>query len=262
MMACRATQSLTGAVDLVLPAAKIPQALVKYHRRMTLAGKRSGIRSRDIAQAWLLEIIELLRTNTTHDFTLYKPGTLQRRIERRMAMTAIETDDVDRYLDVLRNDTSELQLLAKDLLINVTSFFRDPRVFDLLADKVIPDMVRNQAPEHPLRIWIAGCSTGEETYSLAMLFREQVMATKRNVKLQVFASDVDPDAVAVAREGLYPETIEADVSPARLDPLLHQRRPQLPGIARAARNGRLHGSGRPRRSAVCASRPGFLPESV
>ena len=208
---------MTGAVDLVLPAVKIPEALVKYHRRMTVAGKRSGIRSRDTAQTWLPGIIELLRTNTTHDFTLYKPGTLQRRIERRMAMAAIETDDIDRYLDMLRNDTTELELLAKDLLINVTSFFRDPKVFDLLADRIIPDMVANQAPEHTLRIWIAGCSTGEETYSLAMLFREQILATKRNVKLQVFASDVDPDAVAAAREGLYPETIEADVSPARLD---------------------------------------------
>ena len=162
------------------------------------------------------EIIDLLRTKTAHDFTLYKPGTLQRRIERRMAMAAIETDDMDRYLEILRSDASELDLLAKDLLINVTSFFRDPKVFDLLAEKIVPDLVRSQTPDHPLRIWIAGCSTGEETYSLAMLFREQITAAKRNIKLQVFASDVDPDAVASAREGLYPETIEADVSPARL----------------------------------------------
>ena len=165
---------------------------------------------------WLPEIIELLRTKTAHDFRLYKPGTLRRRIERRMAMAAIKTDDMDRYLEMLRSDASELDLLAKDLLINVTSFFRDPKVFDLLAEKIIPDLVRDHTPDHPLRIWIAGCSTGEETYSLAMLFREQITAAKRNVKLQVFASDVDPDAVASAREGLYPETIAADVSPARL----------------------------------------------
>ena len=162
------------------------------------------------------EIIDLLRTKTAHDFRLYKPGTLQRRIERRMAMAAIKTDDMDRYLEMLRSDAGELDLLAKDLLINVTSFFRDPKVFDFLAEKIIPDLVRGHTPDHPLRIWIAGCSTGEETYSLAMLFREQITAAKRNVKLQVFASDVDPDAVARAREGLYPETIEADVSPARL----------------------------------------------
>ena len=208
---------VTGAVDLVLPVAKIPEALVSYDRRMAARARTSGRRPRDATGTdWLPEIIDLLRTKTAHDFTLYKPGTLQRRIERRMAMAAIETDDMDRYLDILRSDTGELDLLAKDLLINVTSFFRDPKVFDLLAEKIVPDLVRGHPPDQPLRIWIAGCSTGEETYSLAMLFREQIAAAKRNIKLQVFASDVDPDAVASAREGLYPETIEADVSPARL----------------------------------------------
>ena len=206
----------TGAVDLVLRAAKIPEALVKFDRRMALTRAKNGTAPQDKAQDWLPEIVELLRTKTAHDFTLYKHGTLQRRIERRMAMAAIETDDLDRYLDVLRSDTSELDLLAKDLLINVTSFFRDPRVFDLLAEKIVPDLIRDQKPDHPLRIWVAGCSTGEETYSLAMLFREQIDAAKRNIKLQIFASDVDPDAVASAREGLYPEAIEADVSAARL----------------------------------------------
>jgi two-component system CheB/CheR fusion protein len=207
---------MTGAVDLVLPVAKIPEALVKYDRRMALAHAHGGVVPQDRAQNWLPEIIDLLRTKTAHDFALYKEGTLQRRIERRMAMAAIETDDMDRYVEFLRRDASELDLLAKDLLINVTGFFRDPKVFDFLAEKIVPDLVRTQTPDHPLRIWIAGCSTGEETYSLAMLFREQIVAAKRSVKLQVFASDVDPDAVASAREGLYPETIAAEVSPARL----------------------------------------------
>jgi two-component system CheB/CheR fusion protein len=205
---------MTGAVDLVLPIAKIADALVKYDRRMGLIRTQNGSPPQDGAQDWLPTIIDLLRTKTAHDFTLYKQGTLQRRIERRMA--AVETDDMDRYLEILRSDTSELDLLAKDLLINVTSFFRDPKVFDLLAEKIVPDLVRSQAPDHPIRIWVAGCSTGEETYSLAMLFREQIIAAKRNIKLQVFASDVDPDAVASAREGLYRETIEADVSAERL----------------------------------------------
>ena len=207
---------LTGAVDLVLPAAKISDALVKYDRRMALTRTQNGSHPQDAAQDWLPKIIDLLRARTAHDFRLYKPGTLQRRIERRMAMAAVETDDMDRYLEILRSDASELDLLAKDLLINVTSFFRDPKVFDLLAEKIVPDLVRDHSPDRPLRIWIAGCSTGEETYSLAMLFYEQIAAAKRNIKLQVFASDVDPDAVASAREGLYPETIEAEVSPERL----------------------------------------------
>ena len=206
----------TGAVDLVLPVAKIPEALVKFDRRMALTRAKNGSVPQNKAQEWLPEIVELLRTKTAHDFTLYKHGTLQRRIERRMAMAAIETDDMDRYLDVLRGDTGELDLLAKDLLINVTSFFRDPKVFDLLAEKIVPDLIRTQNLDHPLRIWVAGCSTGEETYSLAMIFREQIAAAKRDIKLQIFASDVDPDAVASARDGLYPDSIEADVSAARL----------------------------------------------
>ena len=151
-----------------------------------------------------------------HDFRLYKPGTVQRRIERRMAMAAIETDGMERYLEALRSDPNELGLLASDLLINVTSFFRDRQVFTLLAEKTVPDLVDGHSSEQPLRIWIAGCSTGEETYSLAMLFREAISAAKSNVKLQVFASDIDADAVASARDGFYPEAIEAEVSPERL----------------------------------------------
>jgi two-component system CheB/CheR fusion protein len=206
---------LTGLVDLVLPVAEIPQALIKYNRTDS-ARARNALLPKDTEHAWLPKVIDLLRTKTAHDFTLYKPGTLLRRIERRAALAAIETNDMDRYLGLLRSDTNELNLLAKDLLINVTSFFRDPKVFDFLATEIIPEIVRSQPQDQPIRIWIAGCSTGEETYSLAMVFREQIVAAQRNIKLQVFASDVDPDAVASAREGRYPETIEADVSRGRL----------------------------------------------
>ncbi len=204
---------LTGAVDLVLPIVKIADALVRYSRR---TGDGHETLPKGPEPNWLPQVINLLRTKTAHDFTLYKPGTLQRRIERRMAMAGIEPSGIVRYLELLGSDAGELDLLAKDLLINVTSFFRDPKVFDLLAEKIVPSLVRSHTPDQPLRIWIAGCSTGEESYSLAMLFREEITAAARNVKLQVFASDVDPDAVARAREGLYPELIEADVSPARL----------------------------------------------
>jgi len=186
----------TGAVDLVLPLARIPDALAKHDRRMKGIPGPDGSAPQDAAQIQLPRIIDLLRTRTAHDFTLYKPGTLQRRIERRMAMASIGTADMGRYLEILQSDPRELDLLARDLLINVTSFFRDPKVFDLLAKEIVPDLVRNHSPDHPLRIWIAGCSTGEETYSLAMLFREEITATAPGLKLQVFASDVDPDAVA------------------------------------------------------------------
>jgi two-component system CheB/CheR fusion protein len=199
---------MTGAVDLVLPVAGIPAAL----RQISM--DRAG--APDTPRDWLPEIIDFLRSRTGHDFTLYKPGTLQRRIERRMGMAAIESNDPDRYIQMLRTDPSELALLAKDLLINVTRFFRDAYVFDFLAERIIPDLVRAHAPDRPIRIWIAGCSTGEETYSLAMLFREAISAAKLGIKLQVFASDIDPDAIAVAREGLYAAAIEADVSAERI----------------------------------------------
>ena len=205
---------MTGAVDLVLPVAKIPEILAKYGRQLVRNGRRKGPAADDHPPDRLAEIIYLLRTKTSHDFALYKPGTLLRRIERRMALAAV--DDSGRYLDMLRRDSGELDLLAKDLLINVTSFFRDPKAFEFLAKEVIPDLVHRQPSDRPLRIWAAGCSTGEETYSLAMLFLEEIAAAKRNINLQVFASDVDEDAVALAREGRYPEAIAADVSLERL----------------------------------------------
>src|SRR6202042_2757968 len=149
-----------------------------------------------------------------HDFALYKHGTLERRVERRMAIAGVKA--AGKYLELLLRNADERDQLSKDLLINVTGFFRDAAIFDLFAKSVIHDLVRDPPLDRPLRIWVSGCSSGEETYSLAMLFREQIDASKRDVKLQIFASDVDPDAVASAREGLYPDSIEADVSTKRL----------------------------------------------
>ncbi len=207
---------LTGAVDLTLKVASMPAALAKHSDER---GKNAPPNSRDPegkAREGLARIIDLLRTRTAHDFTLYKQGTLRRRIERRMVMGAGKAHDFAGYLAALESDPAELELLAKDLLINVTSFFRDAKVFDYLAKTAIPELVRAHVTDQPLRIWTVGCSTGEETYSLAMLLREEITASKRNVKLQIFASDVDADAVAQARNGLYPETISAEVSPERL----------------------------------------------
>jgi two-component system CheB/CheR fusion protein len=207
---------LTGAVDCILPIAEIPDALIEFGGGAAPEWARTRMRRETPARDWLPEIVDLLRSKTPHDFRLYKPGTLQRRIERRMSMAAIEAGGMDHYLELLRTDPLELDLLAKDLLINVTRFFRDPEVFEFLAEKIIPDLVRSRSYDQPLRIWIAGCSTGEEAYSLGMLFLEAITAAKQNVKLQVFASDVDLDAVLSAREGLYPEAIEAEVSRERL----------------------------------------------
>ena len=209
---------LTGSVDLVLPAAAIPAALLKHRHNSSRKrrperepGEPAAINGEESA---LAGIIDLLRARKSLDFGLYKKGTLLRQIERRMASASIR--DMGLYLKAIHQDPDEIDRLAKGMLINVTHFFRDQEAFDLLAEKIIPELVSRQPLEVPLRIWDAGCSTGEETYSIAMLFLEAIASSQRNVKLQLFASDVADDALTVARNGLYPESIGKDVSPARL----------------------------------------------
>jgi len=212
----------TGVVDAVAKAAAIPSALAAA---LACHGRAPTAEAPADADP-LSGIIALLRARTKHDFAPYKRGTLERRVERRTAIASFggqigckggtSRERIDLYLDLLRTDAGELDLLAKDLLIHVTSFFRDPAIYAALADTVIPGLVQDQPQGQPLRIWIAGCSTGEEAYSLVILFREAITAAGRDIKLQAFASDIDAEAVASAREGLYPASIEADVSATRL----------------------------------------------
>ncbi len=216
----------TGMADFVLPTAEIPAAISACLTSATnpsgspiprtKAGKASARGLSGAADKGLPDIIALLRDETANDFTLYKPGTLQRRIGRRMALVGLKPDDLTGYVDMLRADPPELQALARDVLIHVTSFFRDAAVFETLAGKTIPELVASHPADRPLRVWVAGCSTGEETYSLAILFLEQIEATGSPVRLQVFASDVDAEAVAAARDGAYPASTEDSVTPARL----------------------------------------------
>ena len=198
----------TGAVDLGCRRRNYPRRSLAFFRSATNAFGATGRRT-----DWLAAIIELLRMKTAHDFRLYKPGTLQP--PDRTAHGAGRPHATN-YLKMLRDDPKELDLLAKDLLINVTCFFPRPQSVRLSGEKILPGLVRDHPAEQPLRVWIAGCSTGEETYSLAMLFREAIAASGKAIKLQVFASDIDGDAVAQAREGLYPASIDAEVSPERL----------------------------------------------
>ncbi|OYV70404.1 MAG: histidine kinase [Acidiphilium sp. 21-60-14] len=199
----------TGLVDAVLPLAAIGPALMQHRPGATPAS--AGTSSPDD----LSPIIELLRERTAHDFSLYKSGTLMRRIERRMGMAGVNSPTIADYAKSLADDPDELEALAKDFLINVTGFFRDKPVFDVLESQIIPTLVATHVAHQPLRIWIAGCSTGEETYSLAMLLVEHIRAIGAPIKVQIFASDVDQDAIAQARAGLYKATIEAEVSAER-----------------------------------------------
>ena len=132
-------------------------------------------------------------------------------------MAAAGVKEIEDYIKILRKDDRELELLAKNLLIHVTRFFRDPPAYEALAKIVIPELVRQHSEDQAIRVWVPGCSTGEEAYSLAMLFFEEFGAEKRSTKLQIFASDVNPDAVAYARNGVYSNSIKADVSAERLD---------------------------------------------
>jgi len=197
----------TGDVDEVLSAAQIAARLVE--RKNGAAAGSPGADGPGLA-----DIVAYLREKTAHDFTLYKRGTLERHVARRMARASIAS--AASYLAWLRLDEGELNALSREMLINVTAFFRDAAVFDFLARNVVPGVVRNHPPERALRIWSAGCSTGEEAYSLAMLFCEEIEAQKRDIKLQVFASDVGVDAVAAAREGLYAASTQTDISSERL----------------------------------------------
>jgi len=203
----------TGAVDRVLAAAAIPAALLAFRDGLTKSGAKG--RKPDV-DAPLAAIVELLRSNAAHDFTLYKTGTLRRRIVRRMAIASIEQGDMDAYLRLLRKSPIEVRRLADDLLINVTEFFRDPETFAFVAAKVAPLLVDACAPGAAIRTWVAGCSTGEEAFSLGMILREAIAKSRREVKLQMFASDVDVHAIARAREGTYSDAIAAQVGKTRL----------------------------------------------
>ncbi len=204
----------TGEADLIVPVAGIPNALINHASAIGVGSSGEKSAANGEIEGGFPEILDLVRRKTHHDFSLYKTGTLGRRIERRMAMAGIA--DAARYVERLQSDPAELDSLGHDLLINVTEFFRDATAFEALAAGVIPDMVADQPLDRPLRIWVPGCSTGEEVYSLTILFLEAIEASKRNIKLQVFASDVDSHSVAFARAGLYgPETAE-QVSEKRL----------------------------------------------
>ena len=162
----------------------------------------------------LLELAELLKTAFGIDLAHYKPNTIERRIQRRMAVHRIER--IEDYVRLCRTDLKELDALHKDLLINVTSFFRDVEPFEILAAEIIPRILEGKQGSDSLRIWVPGCSSGEEAYSIAICVLEVLEAKARNVKVQIFATDLDLDAVSQARRAAYPLTIAADVRPERL----------------------------------------------
>ena len=212
----------SGCADIIGAPAALPGLIFDYIARLAPALQTDTQRASDGAPPThpqvnsLDDIFKLLQDRTRHDFSNYKPNTLNRRIERRMAIHAIQTPAL--YAQFLRNNPQETDLLFKELLIGVTSFFRDPMVWQQLVDVTLPELLARRAPGDSLRAWVVGCSTGEEAYSLAMAFAEVTERLPRYSKcsLQVFASDLSPDAIATARLAQYPPSISDAVSPERL----------------------------------------------
>ncbi|MFO1421657.1 MAG: chemotaxis protein CheB [Candidatus Competibacteraceae bacterium] len=204
-----------GLADIVAPPEQLYARLVAYLSHAPLVVRPEPILDeRD--QSGLDKVLILLRSQTGHDFSLYKKSTLYRRIERRMGLHQL--DKIAHYVRFLQENPTERDLLFKELLIGVTSFFRDPATWVQLRDQVIPMLLAARPAGGPLRAWAAGCSTGEEAYSLGIAFKEALDQTgpPKTFSLQIFATDLDPDAIAKARQGFYPENITADVTAERL----------------------------------------------
>lgn len=202
------------AVDILAAPDVIPQRLMALLKIST--DKRNKLEVDDVRKTNLEKIIYLLRVQTGHDFTLYKKNTLFRRIERRMIVHQI--DHISDYVYFLKENPKESDILFKELLIGVTNFFRDPSVWEQLGERVIPELFKDLPDGQVLRAWVTGCSTGEEAYSLAIVFLEAFNKVKllKNFSLQIFATDIDGDAIDVARRGYYASNIMSDVSPVRL----------------------------------------------
>ncbi len=214
----------TGLADFVMPVGDMPPRIVEYRRRMNalpaqviadppISDDDISLTQARVAQDWR-DILTLLRVRTGQDFSNYKPATIRRRVERRLGVRGLTT--LAEYAQLMRDNADEARLLMKELLISVTNFFRDGDAFASLEERVIPTLFQRHSSTDQVRVWSAGCATGEEAYSVAMLLAERASSIVDAPAVQVFATDLDEHAIATAREGLYSEADVADVSPPRL----------------------------------------------
>ena len=206
----------SGLADVIAPVEELPGKIVAYLQH-ALVVATSGHADHPVVQSALEKIVILLRGQTGHDFSLYKKSMVYRRIERRIGLHQI--GGIADYVRFLRENPQEVEMLFRELLIGVTSFFRDPEAWEQLKAEVLPALLAADQPNPALRAWVPACSTGEEAYTLAIIFRETVeeLHPARNVTLKVFATDLDQHAIEKAREGLFPENIASDVLASRLD---------------------------------------------
>ena len=200
----------TRLADYILPPEKMPDQLLKYVKQFYIKGARKPESISENTNS-LQKIIILIRDKTGHDFSLYKQNTINRMVERRMNIHKI--DNISDYIRYLQENPPEIEKLYKRLLIGVTKFFRDPPAYEILKKEIIPELLKNKTTA---RIWVPACSTGEEVYSMAIVFKEHIDETKSKIKVQIFATDVDKVAIEIARAGVYPDSIADDVSQERL----------------------------------------------
>jgi len=202
----------TGLADFILKPSEMPEKLVQFVQHSVVNGAKFGAIVKEAAEP-LREIFAILRARTGHDFSRYKQTTVRRRLQRRMSVNQI--GDISKYADFLKESEDEVKALLKDLLISVTSFFRDPEAFEALK-RQLRDLMKGKPRGGDMRVWVAGCATGEEAYSVAMIIQECFDELERPLQLQMYGTDIDIDALHVARTGKYPANIAADVTPERL----------------------------------------------
>jgi two-component system CheB/CheR fusion protein len=205
----------TGLVDFIVPVEKMPEILIRYVEHPFMDALDKVNVEAPPVKTQIQKVLALIRSATGNDFSHYKPSTIARRIERRLAVHQITA--LSDYILYLQKNPGEIDALFKNLVIGVTSFFRDNEAYDLLSGQALPALLTSKSPDAKIRVWVAGCSTGEEAYSLGMILSELMDTAQKPFSVQIFATDIDPSALDTARKGVYPESISADVSKARLN---------------------------------------------
>ncbi|MDR3569887.1 MAG: CheR family methyltransferase [Syntrophobacteraceae bacterium] len=205
----------TGLADFILSPSEMPERIIECFAIGQGAPKSEEAKEHEDFPAAVSKIIMIINQRKGHDFSAYKKSTLVRRIRRRMAVTRMGS--TNQYLKYIHHNPGEIEALFQDLLIGVTSFFRDPEAYTFLKMEILPDLLTRGSEHEPFRVWAAGCSSGEEVYSIVIMLVECLDELGLRKELQVFGTDLDQFAIEKAREGRYPENIAADVSPRRLE---------------------------------------------
>jgi two-component system CheB/CheR fusion protein len=204
-----------GLADFIMPVGEMPRLLARYGRRTDARNTGGAVAPGGNDRQALQEILILLRARLHLDFSGYKKPTLVRRIQRRMGVNQITV--LADYVQLVRHNPGEISALAEDMMIHVTAFFRDPEAWEALREKVIQPMMAGRSEDAEIRAWVVACSTGEEAYTLAMLFVEAMEAAEKNIPVKIFATDTSEQSLSHARSGIYPDGIESDISAARLE---------------------------------------------